>query len=429
VHVGAVGYVDGTAEFLVNWEQAFPPALVEKAAALADRVVPHSRMVSDLGRERAEHLKDPQARVQALGEWLAKHPDDPFYSNYVRKERLEIFGDLLGDIGAAEDCFQDLAKRTPNEADIYATMASAYIRGFAIGRQVNLDQALTLLDKAEANLEAVGSQSETGYIVTLYGGDDISQNRAILNFWRGRALLDQQKWKEAENFLGRSAPVLKMSRPAWEAYLLLGRTQEQQQEWEKAKNSYLEAALRSPGSTEKFVELSLKTGTPSREAAMKELAGAQKRNFDAAHYKPALVDLPAPDFTFTTAAGGKITTSSLHGQTVVLDLWATWCGPCVSELGGFAKLRQAHPELRLLLAAMDSTVPEIEKEFQQNGLSSDDIVLVDDGNAAKFGLAGVPQTYVIDKNGRIRTVHYGALPDVVSFLESDLTVLGIAPTR
>jgi thiol-disulfide isomerase/thioredoxin len=162
---------------------------------------------------------------------------------------------------------------------------------------------------------------------------------------------------------------------------------------------------------------------------MKELAGAQKRNFDAAHYKPALVDLPAPDFTFTTAAGGKITTSSLHGQTVVLDLWATWCGPCVSELGGFAKLRQAHPELRLLLAAMDSTVPEIEKEFQQNGLSSDDIVLVDDGNAAKFGLAGVPQTYVIDKNGRIRTVHYGALPDVVSFLESDLTVLGIAPTR
>ena len=429
LHVGAVGYVHGTAEFLVNWEQAFPPALVEKAAALADRVVPHSGMVSDLERERAEHLKDPQERAQALGEWLAKHPDELFYGNYVRKERLEIFGDLLGDLGAAEDCFQDLAKRTPHEADIYATMASAYIRGFAIGRQVNLDQALTLLDKAEANLEAVGSQSETGYIVTLYGGEDIAQNRAILNFWRGRAFLDQQKWKEAENFLGRSAPVLDRSRQALQAYVLLGRTQEQQQEWEKAKNSYLEAALRSPGSIEKFVELSLKTGTPSREAAMKELAGAQKRNFDAAHYKPALVDLPAPDFTFTTATGGKITTSSLHGQTVVLDLWATWCGPCVSELSGFAKLRQAHPELRLLLAAMDSTVPEIEKEFRQNGLSSDDIVLVDDGNAAKFGLGGVPQTYVIDKNGHIRTVHYGALPDVVSFMESDLTALGIAPTR
>jgi hypothetical protein len=84
----------------------------------------------------------------------------------------------------------------------------------------------------------------------------------------------------------------------------------------------------------------------------------------------------------------------------VLDLWATWCGPYVSELRGFAKLRQAHPELRLVLAAMDSTVPEIEKEFRQNGLSSDDIVLVDDGNAAKFGLGGVPQTYVIDRNGK-----------------------------
>jgi thiol-disulfide isomerase/thioredoxin len=426
-HADEVGYVHGTAEFLVNWEQAFPPALVEKAAALADRVVPRSRMASDLGRERAEHLKDPQARAQALGEWLARHPDDPVYGNYVRKERLEIFGNLLGDVGTAEDSFQDLAQRTPRDADVYATMATAYIRGAAIGRRVNLDQALTLLDKAEANLEAVELDSGLSYVVTLYG--DIDQKRAILNFWRGRALLEQQKWKEAESFLGRSAPVLHESRPAWQAYVFLGRTQEQQQEWAKAKNSYLEAALRSPGSIETFVELSLKTGTPSREAALTELAGAQKRNFDAAHYKPALVDLPVPDFTFTIATGGKITTSSLHGQTVVLDLWATWCGPCVSELGGFAKLRQAHPELRLLLAAMDSTIPEIEKEFRQNGLSSEDIVLVDDPNAAKFGLGGVPQTFVIDKNGRIRIVHYGALPDVVSFMESDLIALGSAAIR
>lgn len=205
--------------------------------------------------------------------------------------------------------------------------------------------------------------------------------------------------------------------------------QEQQQEWERAKSSYLEAALRSPGSIEKFVELSLKTGTPSREAALKELAGAQKRNFDAVHYKPVLVDLPAPDFTFTTALGKEITASSLRGKTVVLDLWATWCGPCVSELSGFAKLRQAHPELKVLLAAMDSKVPEVERELRQYGFSSEDIVLIDDPNAAKFGLGEVPQTYVIDKNGRIRIVHYGALPDVVSFTESDLSALKSAVPR
>ncbi|HEY6306841.1 MAG TPA: redoxin domain-containing protein [Candidatus Angelobacter sp.] len=421
-HGDKAGYVQGTALFLINNEQAFPRTLVDQTAALAERVVPHWGAMSVLERQRAQNLKDPRERAQALGRWLANYPADPFCS-YVQKQRLEIFSEL-GDVGAAEESFQDLQKRTPQDADLYATMASVYIRRAALGQRVDLDQALTLLAKAEANLDAAGSYAGVMYIVTLSLGDN-DQKKAIINFWRGRALVEQQKWKEAEAFLEKSAPLLE-GRRAWEAYLLLGRTQEQQQEWEKAKNSYLEAALRSPGSVEKFVELSLKTGTPSREAALKELAGAQKRTFDAVHYKPALVDLPVPDFTFTTATGKQITASSLRGQPAVVDLWATWCGPCVSELSGFAKLRQAHPELRVLLAAMDSTVPEIEKELRQNGFSSEDIVLVDDPNAAKFGLGGVPQTYVIDKNDRIRVVHYGALPDVVLFIESDLTALGIA---
>jgi thiol-disulfide isomerase/thioredoxin len=143
----------------------------------------------------------------------------------------------------------------------------------------------------------------------------------------------------------------------------------------------------------------------------------------------ALLSFPLGNAMGRSQADALADSKAVPGSEASEDLWATWCCPCVSELSGFAKLRQAHPELRLLLAAMDSTVSEIEKEFRRNGLSADDIVLVDDGNAAKFGLGGVPQTYVIDRNGLMRTVHYGALPDVVSFIESDLTALGIAPTR
>lgn len=199
-HAGAVGYLHGTAQFLVNWEQAFPPALVEKAAALADQVVPRPRMMSDLERSRSENLKDPYARADALGRWLAKHPEDPDYGNYVRKERLEVFQDLA-DVGAAEDSFQDLAKRTPRDADLYATMASVYVRSAALGRRVDLDQALTLLDKAEAILEAVGSSSGASYAVTLYG--DLDQERATLNFWRGRALFEQQRWRGSRELSGK----------------------------------------------------------------------------------------------------------------------------------------------------------------------------------------------------------------------------------
>src|SRR5580698_10011171 len=84
----------------------------------------------------------------------------------------------------------------------------------------------------------------------------------------------------------------------------------------------------------------------------------------------ALLSFPLGNAMGRSQADALADSKAIPGSEASEDLWATWCGPCVSELSGFAKLRQAHPELRLLLAPMDSTVPEIEKEFRQNGLSA-----------------------------------------------------------
>lgn len=420
-HAGKPGYILGTARFLVNFEDVFPPAMVEKAAALADQMTAGGLMVQELDRSRAERVKDPRARAQALAAWLMKYPESPT-GNYVRKERLENWSDL-GDVAAAEECFDDLQKRSPNDADLYATMAAIYVRAAALGKKVDLNRALMLLDKAEATLGSSNDVGGPGYIVTL-GLGGLDQHKAMIRFWRGRAFFEQQNWAEAVKSLELAASILEDDRPLWEAYLLMGRAQEHLQQWESAKNSYLEAALRSSGSIDKFVELSLKTGTPSREAALKELAGAKKRAFEAAHYTPQLVDLPLPDFTLTTAAGKPIASSLLRGQIVVLDLWATWCGSCIRELPGLADLKKTHPEIKLLLPAMDSTIPDIERVLYPLGFSSSDVVLIDSPNAARFGGGGIPQTYVIDMAGRIRVIHYGGVTDVVSFVEADVAAIG-----
>jgi hypothetical protein len=53
-----------------------------------------------------------------------------------------------------------------------------------------------------------------------------------------------------------------------------------------------------------------------------------------------------------------------------------------------------------------------------------------DGNVERFGDNSVPQTYIVDENGRIRVLHYGGLPDVLSYLEADLAaVKADSPTR
>jgi thiol-disulfide isomerase/thioredoxin len=166
--------------------------------------------------------------------------------------------------------------------------------------------------------------------------------------------------------------------------------------------------------------------TPSRLGALSELAGASKRNLNAEHYEPTLVNLPLPDFTFTSATGEKITASSLRGKNVVLDIWSTWCGPCVSELGGFVKFLQLYPEVKVLLVARDSKVSEIRKLFRSQGIS-EQIIAATDGDMAKFRANGVPQTYLVDENGPIRLLHYGGLPDVLSYLDADLSALKARP--
>lgn len=411
-------YLRQTAMFLVGFEGAFPSELVEHAVDISDRVampgMPSVRC--ELDREHAASIENPEQRAKALEEWLAKYPDDRAYSNEIRKERLDALGDA-GDIDSAEAVFRDLAVRVLDEADLYATMASIYIR-----RKKKLSEALLLLDKAERKLSADGESS--GFVVVLSGSPD--ENRATLNLWRGKALLELREWVKAEDCLERSAHGLDEA----EAYALLAHAQEQQKKWRDAKKSYLEASVRSSSHekdyVEQFVRLSLKSGIPSRLAALSELAGARKRNLHNEHYKPALVDLPLPDFTFTSATGEKITASSLRGKNVVLDIWSTWCGPCVSELGSFVKFQQVHPEVKVLLVARDSKVPEIRKLFRSQGIS-EQIILATDGDVAKFGANGVPQTYIVDENGRIRLLHYGGLPDVLSYLEADLSALKARP--
>jgi hypothetical protein len=89
------------------------------------------------------------------------------------------------------------------------------------------------------------------------------------------------------------------------------------------------------------------------------------------------------------------------------------------------KFQQVHPEVKVLVAR-DSRVPEIRKLFRSQGIS-EKIILATDGDVAKFGTNGVPQTNMVDENGRIRLLHYGGLPDVGSYLEADLSALKAHP--
>ena len=119
----------------------------------------------------------------------------------------------------------------------------------------------------------------------------------------------------------------------------------------------------------------------------------------------------APDFTLDTLDGGPLTLAEMRGQPVVLNLWASWCLPCRSEMPAIEKAYQRYKDAGLMVIGLNMTSQDSESDVrafvQEFGLTFP-IVLDRDGSVqSRYQLLGLPSTYFIDQKGIIRSVVVG----------------------
>ncbi len=121
------------------------------------------------------------------------------------------------------------------------------------------------------------------------------------------------------------------------------------------------------------------------------------------------VDEPLPDFSLPALLGsGELSNQHLLGRVVYLDFWASWCGPCRKSMPALDELYRELGDRGFAVVAinLDENEGEARKFLMRFPVSYP--VLKDDGRSfARFGLTGLPQGYLLDRQGRVTAVHKG----------------------
>lgn len=138
--------------------------------------------------------------------------------------------------------------------------------------------------------------------------------------------------------------------------------------------------------------------------------------------KVAKIGETAPDFTLVDIKGKTWTLSELKGKVVFVNFWATWCPPCREEMPSMQRLVSMMPEDKFTMLAILNKDDPAQAGIFAAKLGVTMPILDDQKNTVgpKYGLTGVPETFIVDKEGILREKYIGPAqwdsPGVVQML-------------
>ena len=137
------------------------------------------------------------------------------------------------------------------------------------------------------------------------------------------------------------------------------------------------------------------------------------------------IQASAPDFTLKTLDDQEIILSNLKGKVVLLDFWATWCGPCRESIPHLAQLNKDNQGrgFEVIGMSMDRGDINTVRHFVRSMDIPYPIILTPDEVARNYGITGLPTAILIDKSGKIQEKFIGFNSSIAKQLATKIAEL------
>jgi thiol-disulfide isomerase/thioredoxin len=123
------------------------------------------------------------------------------------------------------------------------------------------------------------------------------------------------------------------------------------------------------------------------------------------------------DFTMKDVDGNEVSLSAYKGKVVLLNFWATWCGPCKAEIPGFVRIQEKYRDKGLVIVgySVDDTAEKAKAYASQYKMNYP--ILLGEGREdvqdAYGPIWGIPASFIISKEGKVCRKHMGIAPEAV----------------
>ncbi len=150
-----------------------------------------------------------------------------------------------------------------------------------------------------------------------------------------------------------------------------------------------------------------------------------KQNNSYLKFSPLKIGLPAPDFMFPGLDGKMVRLSDYQGHVVLVNVWATWCPPCVDEMPSMERLyREVKGEkFEILAVSIDALGEKVVAPFMKKYNLSFPALMDPDGTIKTlYHTTGVPESFIVDQEGILIKQIIGprdwAKPEIIGFFRN-----------